>query len=273
MYTKWDKKTKGGDMEYKTLKFEKEEGIGIVTVNRPDVLNALNTLAFFELGEVFKEIEKDDEVRVAIITGAGDKAFVAGADIAELKGIGPKKARDFVTVAKRSFDIIDNLPKPTIAAINGYALGGGLELAMVCDMRIASEKARLGLPEIRIGAIPGAGGTQRLPRFISEAVAKELIFTGDMIDAKRAYELGLVNKVVPHDKVMEEAKALAKKMVEKSGAILALAKASINNGRNVDLETALNYERECFCEVFATEDVVEGMTAFLEKRPPKFKHR
>jgi enoyl-CoA hydratase len=198
-------------VSYKTLLYEKEEGIGIVTINRPDVLNALNTEVFKELYDLFSKIEDDDDVRVVILTGGGDKAFIAGADIADMQPRNTIDIIDFQTLGRKAGDTIYNLSKPVIAAVNGYALGGGCEMAMCCDLRIASEKARFGQLEINLAIIPGGGGTQRLARLVGMTKAKELIFTGDMIDASTALAIGLVNKVVPAESVLDEAKQMAQK--------------------------------------------------------------
>ena len=260
-------------MNYKTLLYEKEDGIGIVTINRPASLNALNGEVYTELYELFQEIENDAEVRVVILTGSGEKAFVAGSDIVEMQPQSSTEINSFVEKARMASDRIYTLSKPVIAAINGYALGGGCELTMCCDLRIASEKARFGQPEINVGVIPGAGGTQRLTRLIGMTRAKELLYTGDTIDAKTALTMGLVNKVVPPDSLMTEAKELAKKLLTKSSRILSLAKAAVNSGANMSLPDGLDLEAQCFALCFATEDQKEGMKAFMEKRKPEFKNR
>ncbi len=260
-------------MAYQTILYQKENGIGTVTINRPQAANALNDLAYGELGNVFQEIEKDPEVRVVIITGAGEKSFIAGTDITNMATLNTQQAREFATGLKKTFDSIYNLPKPVIAAVNGYAYGGGAEIALCADIILASENARFGQLEINVGIIPGSGGTQRLQRLIGINKAKELIYTGAIIDAKTAYEMGMLNKVVPLADLMKEAKALAQKMLEKSGVILALAKLAINNGANVDLNTGLNIELQCFSQCFATEDQKESMKAFLEKRKPQLKNK
>ena len=260
-------------MTYQTLLFEKDNGIGIVTINRPQAMNALNDLAYAELFQVFQEIDKDSEVRVVIITGSGEKAFVAGTDITNMAKLNSDEARTFSYTLKRTCDFIWNLQKPVIAAVNGYALGGGAELAMCADMIIASENARFGQLEINVGIIPGSGGTQRLQRLIGINRAKELIYTGNMIDAKTAFNMGMLNKVVAPADLMKEAKALASKLLERSSVILKLAKSAINNGACVDLNTGLNIEIECFSQCFATEDQKESMKAFLEKRKPIIKNK
>jgi len=260
-------------LSYQTLLFTKENGLGIVTINRPQAANAMNDQAYAELLSLFQEIEKDDEVRVIIITGAGEKAFVAGTDITNMAKLSAAEARAFAYKLKKTFDLIWNMDKPIIAAVNGYALGGGAELAMSADIIIASENAKFGQLEINVGIIPGSGGTQRLQRLIGINRAKELIYTGKMIDARTAYEYGMVNKIVPIADLMKEAKALAATLLEKSSAILKLAKSAINNGSNVDLNTGLNIEVECFSQCFATEDQKECMKSFMEKRKAVIKNK
>ena len=257
-------------MAYHTLLYEKEDGIGIVTINRPASLNALNGEVYTELYELFQEIENDAEVRVVILTGSGEKAFVAGSDITEMQPQNSMEINSFVEKARMASDRIYTLSKPVIAAINGYALGGGCELTMCCDLRIASENARFGQPEINLGVIPGAGGTQRLTRLIGLTRAKELLYTGDMIDAQTAVDIGLVNEVVPEGKLMDEAKALAQKLLDKGAIALRLLKTATNSGINMNLISALDLEAECFSMCFSTEDQKEGMNAFIEKRKPKF---
>ena len=260
-------------MSYNNLLYDKEDGIGIVTINRPESLNALNGEVCTELYKIFQEIEDDQDVRVIILTGSGERAFVAGADIAEMQPQSSLEISSFIDTGRKAFDRIYTLSKPVIAAINGFALGGGCELAMCCDLRIASENAKFGQPEINLGIIPGAGGTQRLARLVGMTRAKELIYTGDIIDADTAYAIGLVNKVVPHDSLMAEAKELAHKLLSKSSIALSLAKQAINNGADISLSSALDIEAQCFSRCFDTEDQKEGMKAFLEKRKPEFKNR
>lgn len=257
-------------MEYRTVLYKKDNGIGVVCINSLQALNALNSEVFSDLYQVFNEISTDNEVKVVIITGAGDKAFVAGTDITEMKSRSSLEIRGFAIAARKASETIYNLEKPVIAAINGFALGGGLELAMVCDLRICSENAKFGQPEINLGIIPGGGGTQRLTRLVGMAKAKELLFTGDIIDAQAAIDIGLVNKVVPAGKLMDEAKALAQKLLGKGAVALRLAKTAINSGINMDLVSALDFEAECFAMCFSTEDQKEGMNAFIEKRKPNF---
>ncbi len=257
--------------DFKVLLFEKEDGIGIVTINRPQVLNALNDQVFAELKRIFELMEYDDEVRVAVLTGSGDKAFVAGADIAMMSTYTFLQARELTYQGFKAQQTIAHFPKPTIAAVNGYAFGGGCEIAMCCDIRIASERASFGQPEINLGIIPGGGGTQRLPRLVGMGIAKEMVLTGQPIDAKRAYEIGLVNKVVPHEELMNEVKKMARILMSKSSVTLKLAKTAMDLGIETDLEIGLQIERELFAECFATEDMKEGLNAFLEKRKPNFK--
>jgi enoyl-CoA hydratase len=264
---------RGLNLSYQNLLVEKENGICIVSINRPQVMNALNDAAYADLLEAFQAIEKDAEIRAVIITGAGEKSFVAGTDITNMAKLTAQEAREFSTKLKKTYDLIANLGKPVIAAVNGYAFGGGAELAMCADIILASENAKFGQLEINVGIIPGSGGTQRLQRLIGINKAKELIYTGNIIDAKTAYEMGMLNKVVPLADLMKEAKALAAKMLEKSSVILSLAKLAINNGANVDLETGLNFEIQCFAQCFATEDQKECMKAYMEKRKAQIKNK
>jgi enoyl-CoA hydratase len=258
---------------YSNLLYEKAGGIGTVTINRPESLNALNSTVFSELYELFQEIEHDSDVRVAIITGSGQKSFVAGSDITEMAPLDSVEINIFIAKVRKASDRIYNLSKPVIAAVNGYALGGGCELAMCADLRICSDKARFGQPEINLAVIPGGGGTQRLIRLIGMTRAKELLYTGDMIDAQTALNMGLVNKVVPLDNLMNEAKAMAQKLMTKSGRILSLIKTAVNSGANMSLPDALDLEAQCFALCFATEDQKEGMKAFIEKRKAVFKNK
>jgi enoyl-CoA hydratase len=256
---------------YKTLLYEKKQDIGVLTVNRPDKLNALSTELTEELLQFLVEVEKDDDLRVLVITGAGDKAFVAGADIKELVERDAVMGRDISRFRQALFARIENLPIPVIAAVNGYALGGGLELALACNIRIASEKAQFGAPEVKLGIIPGDGGTQRLPRLVGLGRAMELVLTGDFIDALEAHRIGLVNKVVPHEELLENVMALAKKIASRPPLAVKFAKEAVNRGQEGD--TTAGYALESYLHALActTEDKAEGVAAFLEKRKGDFK--
>jgi enoyl-CoA hydratase len=244
------------------LLHENKEGIAFVTINRPAVRNALNTATLEELRETFSQIRNDDAVHVAILTGAGDKAFVAGADINELATLAPVAGKDYSLAGQAVFDSIERLGKPVIAAVNGFALGGGCELAMACTFRIASERAVFGQPEVKLGIIPGYGGTQRLARLVGRGYAAQMMVTGEMINAAEALRIGLVNKVVAPEELMPAAEEIAKKVI--ANAPLAV-KFSLDS-----LERGMEYEAILFGLCCATEDMKEGMKAFLEKRAPKF---
>jgi len=250
---------------------DKSDGIAVITINRPDKLNSLNEEVLKELEKTLDELEDDNEIKVLLIRGAGDKAFVAGADIGELKELNKETGFNKSKRGQELFNRLEQLSKPVIAAINGYALGGGLELAMACDFRIASENAKLGQPEINLGIIPGYGGTQRLARIVGISKAKELIFLGDMIEAEEALRIGLINKVVPHEKLMEEAISFAKRLKEKPPLALKAAKKALREAVERGLTEGLSVERELFAELCETEDKREGMSAFLEKRKPHFR--
>ncbi|MEM2869244.1 MAG: enoyl-CoA hydratase-related protein [Thermoplasmata archaeon] len=257
-------------MVYENIVVSKEDGIGILTINRPKSLNALNTATLRELAAALEELERDEGVRVIIITGAGDRAFVAGADISEMSGFGPMEAEAFASLGQQVMMKIQRWPKPVIAAINGFALGGGCELALACDIRIASEKARFGQPEVKLGVPPGFGGTQRLARLIGPGKAKEWILSGDMYDAAEALRIGLVERVVSPDRLMEEARKLAATIASRGQIAVKLAKLCIDRGLDMDLESGCALEKQSFSLCFSTQDRVEGMKAFLEKREPKF---
>ncbi len=258
-------------MTFKTMNYEKKDGIGIITLNRPESMNAINSEFMMELDGNLDDITADNEVFVVIITG-GKKFFAAGADIKEVLGLKtPIEAHRFVTGAQSLFSKIDNLEKPVIAAIGGLALGGGCELALACDIRIGAGNALLGQPEIKIGVIPGGGGTQRLPRLIGMGRAKELLYTGDPVNADEAYRIGLLNKVVPIESLMDEAKKMARKIAAQPGVALQTTKRVVNEGIGMNIQSALAHEALCFEYLFATEDQKEGMKAFVEKRKPVFK--
>lgn len=250
--------------------YEKSGSVGIVTINRPKALNALNTATLNELDWLVNDIAKDSSVRVVIIRGAGEKAFVAGADITEMQAMSAMEARGFGKLGQSVFNKLENLPQPVIAAINGFTLGGGCELAMACDIRIATDKAKFGQPEVMLGVTPGFAGTQRLPRLVGKGNAKELLFIGDPIDATEAHRLGLVNKVVPVESLMDAAMAMAEKIASRAPLAVQLCKAAVNEGLDVDLKSATAYEAEIFGLCFATEDQKEGMQAYVEKRKANF---
>ena len=255
---------------YKYLIVEREGAVAIVTINRPKELNALNPDTVLELGNVFQVLGEEAGVGAVILTGAGEKAFVAGADIAAMVDMGAVAGRNWARLGQTVFAQIENFPRPVIAAVNGFALGGGCELAMACDIRIASDRAKFGQPEVNLGITPGFAGTQRLPRLVGKGQAKMLIFSGDAIDAQEARDIGLVDKVVPHDELLATAKTLAGKMAKKAPIAISQAKLAVNRGVELDLEQAAAYEAEIFGMCFATEDQTEGMKAFLEKRKPSF---
>lgn len=258
-------------MEFANLIFTVEDGVAIITFNRPKALNAMNSATMKELNAAVTICENDDAIKAIILSGAGEKAFVAGADISEMVNLRPQGGMAFMELGHKTLRMLETLPKPSIAAINGFALGGGVEIAMACDMRFCSDASRFGQPEILIGLIPGWGGTQRLPRLIGVGRAKELIMAGGQIDAQRAYEIGLVNKVFPADQLMEETKKFAKKFTTLPGFALKMAKHAINFGYDLPLDNANRLEVECCAQCFSTDDQKEGMGAFLEKRKPAYK--
>lgn len=257
-------------MEYQNILFSVEEGIATVTFNRPKVLNAMNYEVMSELLDAVTVCEKDDSIRVLILTGAGEKAFVAGADISQMQDSSVLEIQKMMELGHRTLRLIETMPKPSIAAVNGFALGGGTEIALACDMRFASEKAVFGQPEILIGIIPGWGGTQRLPRLVGMGIAKEMILGGGQISAQRAYEIGLVNRVCPPEKLMEEARAFALKLSKLPPFALKMAKNAMNYGFDMSLDNANKLEISCIAQCFSTQDQKEGMKAFLEKRKPNF---
>jgi enoyl-CoA hydratase len=258
-------------MEFKYIIYEKNEGVATITLNRPEALNAFSKEVVEEVLHALEDVKTDEAVRVVVLTGAGEKAFSAGADIKAMIGMTALKARELSFMGEKLCVGLENLEKPVIAAINGYALGGGLEVAMSCDLRIASENAKMGQTEINIGLIPGWGGTQRLTRLVGMTKAKELVFTGRIIDAKTAEQIGIVNMVVPADKFRETVSQFAKDLASKAPVALKVAKALINKGSDIGLESALALEREGFGVVGSSEDLKEGVSAFTEKRKPVFK--
>lgn len=260
-------------MDFKNLILEKDGKIAVLTINRPDALNALNSELLKELDYAIDCLAEDDEVLAVVLTGAG-KAFVAGADIGEMKDLTVSEGRKFGVLGNRVFRKLETLEKPVIAAVNGFALGGGCEISMACDIRIASEKAKFGQPEVGLGITPGFGGTQRLPRLVGPAVAKELIYTADIIGAEEALRIGLINKIVQKDELLDKAKEMANKIANNAPIAIKLCKSAINRGVQCDIDTGIAFEAEVFGECFSTEDQKEGMTAFLEKRKDKcFKNR
>jgi len=257
-------------VELANVLLEKEGNIAVLTVNRPKALNALNADTLNDIDKAVDMVAADAEVDVLIITGAG-KAFVAGADITFMQPLNAMEGRAFGMLGQRVFRKIETLDKPVIAAVNGFALGGGCELAMCCDFRIASDAAKFGQPEVGLGITPGYGGTQRLPRLVGEGMAKELCYTADIIDANEALRIGLVNHVVPADELMDYAKKVAKKIASKGQIAVRFCKKAINEGMQTDIDRGMTFEADLFGLCFATEDQKEGMKAFIDKRKPEFK--
>ncbi len=282
-------------MPLENIKYEKKNSIALVTINRPEKLNALNSRTLTEIMEVFSLAASDPKVRAVILTGSGDRAFVAGADIAELAQLATMEAKRLAERGQEIFNYIDNFQKPVIAAINGFALGGGCELAMACHIRIASENAKFGQPEVKLGLIPGYGGTQRLPRFVGKSRALEMILTGKMIDAEEACRIGLINRVVSFTgfveiekdgkkktvpdlagtkkALMEEAVKIAEKIIQQAPIATSLALEAVNRGLHLPLKDAQNIEADLFGLTLSTEDSKEGTKAFLDKRQPQWKGR
>ncbi|MDU0460918.1 MAG: enoyl-CoA hydratase-related protein [Geobacteraceae bacterium] len=257
-------------MDYINLLLEISGQIATITINRPHAMNSLTVQTLEELEHAFIAMGNDPGVRVILVTGAGEKAFVAGGDISYLANLGAVEARELALLAQRVYQRIEHCSKPVIAVLNGYALGGGCELALACDLRLASEKARIGQPEVNIGIIPGWGGTQRLPRLIGKGRALEMLFSGEMIDAREAWRIGLVNKVYPAESLMDEARALAGKISSKGALSIRFIKDAVQQGMEVDLQRANLREADLFALCFGGEEQKEGMSAFLEKRPAKF---
>jgi len=252
---------------------DRREAVAILKLNRPEVMNSFNFAMLRELREQVERLHWDRKVRVVIITGAGEKAFCAGADLKERASLGEDQVREFIFTIRNLFTFIEFMSKPVIAAVNGIALGGGTELALACDLRIASENATMGLTETRLAIIPGAGGTQRLPRLVGRGKAKELIFTGRRVDAREALEIGLVNKVAPAEKLLDECLEMAAMICEAGPVAIGQAKYAINYGSEVDLHTGLAVESNAYWVTIPTEDRLEGLAAFREKRKPVYKGR
>jgi enoyl-CoA hydratase len=258
-------------MARENVLWEVADGVGTLTVNRPKQLNALDVRTLEEIGEVIAAVAADAAVRAVVVTGAGEKAFVAGADIAAMSRLGPLEARRFAELGHRVLDALEALAVPTVAAVNGFALGGGCELAMACDLVYASERARFGQPEVNLGLVPGFGGTQRLTRRVGLMRAKELVLSGEPIDAATAKAIGLALDVLPSDRLLEHARAKARTIASRGPVAVAQAKRVLQAGADVDLRTACELERQAFAALFGTDDAREGMRAFLEKRPAVFK--
>lgn len=253
---------------YRTIRVEIGDSIAVLTVDRPEVRNALNVESTREIHQAIEELRQDPKAGVLVLTGAGDQAFVSGADIRDLAT--KRKREGLEAVNSRLFQAVERFEKPTVAAINGYALGGGCELAMACDLRVSSDQAKFGLPELGLGLIPGAGGTQRLPRLVGWGRARELILTGDIIDAKRAAEIGLVNLVVPHGELLEKTRELCRKILSRGPFAVRLAKLALWMSAQVPQEAGLLFEQVAQALAYESSDKAEGTRAFLEKRPPKF---
>jgi len=260
-------------MSYQTLLLDVKDNIAIVTLNRPDKLNALNAQTINDLNSVFDELKENEEVYVVVLTGSGEKAFVAGADIKELNKLDMISAKEFAEKGQGVLNKIEKFDKPVIAAVNGFALGGGCELALACHMRLASDNAKLGQPEVNLGVIPGYGGTQRLARLINTGRAMEYILTADMISADEAYRIGLVNKVYPQNELLDKAIEMAKKITSKGQQAIRLAMNAVRAVDEMSLKEGQNLEASLFALCCGTEDFKEGTSAFLEKRKPEFKNK
>lgn len=256
--------------EYNNLLFTVEDGIGVLTINRPKSLNALNSETLAEIGSALSEIKTNKDVKVLIITGSGQKAFVAGADISQMAAMNPIEAAELSELAHNAFQTIESLPQMTIAAVNGYCLGGGFELANSCDIRIAASTAKFGQPEVGLGIVPGFGGTQRLTRLVGRGKAKEIITTGAQITATEAKAIGAIEEVVELDQLMTKVNEIASKIIKNGPVAVRMAKYVIDKGADLELNTAISFETQMWAQTFATEDQKEGMAAFLEKRHAKF---
>ncbi len=259
-------------MAYKNLIYESDEGVGIIRINRPEVRNVLNWETWMELEDALKRLHAEPYLRVGVITGVGDEAFIAGADLHMLRDRTPQDAIDASKKANEILLFMESMEEPMIAAINGWALGGGCEIALACDIRIASKKAQMGQTEVRVGIMPGYGGNIRLMRLIGSGRAKEMIFTGKMVNAEEAERMGLVNRVVPHETLMEETLKLAKQITKGPAAIHIAKKSMFQTSQHLLME-ALKKDSELYGEVYKTQDFKEGVTAFLEKRKPFFKNQ
>lgn len=257
-------------MAYENLLLEKEGALAILYVNRPKALNALNKDTLLEMKDAITSIKNDPEIDVLIVTGAGGKSFVAGADIAFMQSLTAVDAREFGALGQEVFRMIEAMEKPSIAAVNGFALGGGCELAMCCDFRIASSKAKFGQPEVGLGITPGFGGTQRLPRLVGSGMARQMLYTADIIDASEALRIGLVNNVVAPEELMDVVKGIAGRIISKGKLAVRFSKVAANEGLQTDIDRAMTIEADLFGLCFSTEDQKEGMGAFIEKRSPKF---
>ncbi|MDD4637228.1 MAG: short-chain-enoyl-CoA hydratase [Bacteroidales bacterium] len=258
-------------MEFKNVLLEKDNRIATLTINRPKALNALNKETLLEIKAAAELVQDDTDIDVLIITGAGDKAFVAGADITYMLNINAMQGREFGLIGQNVFSLVESMEKPVIAAINGFALGGGCELAMSCDFRICSHKSKFGQPEVGLGVTPGFGGTQRLPRIVGTGMAKQLLYTGDTIDAYEALRIGLVNAVLEPENLMDYVVKLARKIASRGQIAVRFCKDAVNEGMQTDIDRAMTVEADIFGLCFATEDQKEGMAAFVEKRKAQFK--
>ncbi|MEL7566841.1 MAG: enoyl-CoA hydratase-related protein [Dehalobacterium sp.] len=260
-------------MNYENILTMFDENLALITIKREKALNALNSATLKELEHAFDSISENWNIKVVIITGSGEKAFIAGADIGEMMQMKPLEARKFAELGLRVTRKIESLPQPVIAAVNGYALGGGCEIALACDFRIAAERARFAQPEVGLGITPGFGGTQRLPRLIGIGRASELLFTGRVVESSEALSIGLINYVVPNDQLLAKARELAKAISEKGNIAIHLTKSAIQKGKSMDLERALDLEADSFALCFSTTEQKEGMAAFISKRKPNFNGR